>query len=294
MTAQPEGSWRDLYPFDSHRVEVDGHAMHYLDEGEGPLVVMVHGNPTWSFFYRNLCLALRGSCRVVVPDHLGCGLSDRGSATGHFRLADRIRHLEALLDRVAPDEPLSLIVHDWGGAIGTGFAVRHPDRVRRLMAMNTAAFLGLSCPLRIRICRTPVLGRWAVQGLNAFARAALTMAVGPGRRLSAAVRAGYLHPYDSWRRRGAIHQFVLDIPLHPSHPTWQALADIESSLPALHNTPMLLAWGMRDFCFTPHFLDRWIEIFPQAAVHRFPDAGHYLLEDEADAIARIAADFLSC
>jgi len=284
--------WRALYPFESHEIILDGRRYHYLDEGAGPVLLMVHGNPTWSFYWRDLVRPLRERYRVVVPDHIGCGLSEKPSPRDYsYRLAQRIGDLGALVERLNL-ERITLVGHDWGGPIGMGAAVAAPQRFARLVLLNTAAFRGGRCPLRIRICRTPLLGRLAVQGLNLFARAALKMAVCRRGRMTPAVRAGLLAPYDSWQHRAAIYQFVRDIPFGPRHPSYQVLSQIETGLKQFREHPVCLIWGMRDWCFTPRFLDRFLEFFPGAEVHRLADAGHYVVEDAYEQIIPLLEDFL--
>jgi haloalkane dehalogenase len=184
------------------------------------------------------------------------------------------------------------MVHDWGGAIGLGAALQVPERVARLVLFNTAAFPPPYVPLRIRACRTPWLGRWAIRGLNLFARAALTMAVEHADHMTPEVRAGLLAPYDNWANRVAIHRFVADIPMSQHHPTWKALSRIESGLPSLADRPIGAIWGMRDWCFRPACLERLIECFPEAVVHRLDDAGHYVIEDAHERIIPLVAEFL--
>lgn len=284
-------AWRSLYPFESHYAEIAGRRYHYLDEGRGAPLVMVHGNPTWSFYWRNLVTAFRDRYRVIVPDHIGCGLSEKPRPGEYdFCLARRIDDLAALLEALDL-RGAALLAHDWGGAIGMGAAARMPDRFARFVLFNTAAFPGGRCPLRIRVCRAPLLGRWAVQGLNLFARAALTMAVHRRGRMTREVRAGLLAPYDSWNNRAAIHRFVMDIPLHKSHPTYAVLKEIEGGLAQFRERPVCLIWGMRDWCFTPAFLDRFLDFFPRAVVHRLADAGHYVVEDAYEEIIPILEDF---
>ena len=132
--------WRPLYPFASHEILLDGHRCHFLDEGAGPTVLLVHGNPTWSFYWRNIVLALRGRYRLVVPDHIGCGLSDKPDAGAYsYRLAQRTADLVQLVERLDLRQ-ITLVAHDWGGAIGMGAAVARPERFARFVLMNTAAF----------------------------------------------------------------------------------------------------------------------------------------------------------
>jgi cis-3-alkyl-4-acyloxetan-2-one decarboxylase len=284
--------WRSLYPFASHEMRIDGRRYHYLDEGAGPVLLLVHGNPGWSFSWRELVRGLRGQYRVIVPDHIGCGLSDKPSPAEYsYHLAQRVSDLGELINRLDLQQ-ITLVAHDWGGAIGMGAAVAAPDRFAQFVLMNTAAFLANRCPLPIRVCRTPVLGRLAVQGLNLFTRAALRLTVRHHERMTPAVCAGLLAPYDSWQNRVAVHRFVLDIPLSRRHPTYKTLCDIEAGLAQFRQQRVCLIWGMHDWCFTPAFLDRFIEFFPEAAVHRLADAGHYVVEDAYEQIVPLMEDFL--
>jgi len=284
--------WRSLYPFESREATVAGRRYHYLDEGDGAVLLLVHGNPTWSFYWREIIKALRGRYRLIVPDHVGCGLSERPTAAEYpYTLARRVDDLGELVEQLDL-RWITLLAHDWGGAIGMGTAVAAPERFSRFVLFNTGAFTGGRCPMRIRLCRTPMLGRLAVQGLNLFARAALAAAVCKRKRMTPAVRAGLLAPYDSWAHREAVYRFVLDIPLHRGHPSYERLAQIETGLVQFRQHPVCLIWGMRDWCFTPAFLERFIEFFPQAKVHRIADAGHYVIEDAHERIVPLVERFL--
>lgn len=280
---------RALYPFQGRSFILRGGLrMHYLDEGpeDGPVVVMVHGNPTWSFFYRELVLRLRGRFRCIVPDHVGMGLSDKpGDDRYDYTLASRVEDLTALLAEVAPTGPVSLVVHDWGGMIGAAWATRHPDRVARMVVMNTAAFRlpeSKRFPAPLALTRTPI-GALLVRGGNAFARTAARVCV-KKVALSAEVRRAYTAPYRSWADRIATLRFVQDIPLRPGDRAWALVEETEQKLAALADKPMLLAFGLRDFVFDRHFLSGWERRFPQAEVMRFEDAGHYVLEDEREVL----------
>ena len=285
-----EAIWRPLYPFASHFLALAAGRYHYLDEGSGSPLLLVHGNPTWSFHWRNLITAWRGQHRIIAPDHLGCGLSDK-PADFDYRLSSHIDNLSRLVTELDLRD-VTLVAQDWGGAIGLGAVLRTPERFARLVLFNTGAFRASTMPWRIRICRTPGLGPILVRGLNGFARAALRMAVAHPERLSPAVRAGYLFPYNSWKNRIAIDRFVHDIPMRTDHPSYAQLVEIERGLPSLADRPTQLIWGMRDWCFTPKFLDRFIEIFPTAEVHRFPDAGHWVVEDAHERIIPLVDRFL--
>jgi haloalkane dehalogenase len=270
---------------------IDGHGYHYLDEGQGDTLLLVHGNPAWSFHWRELVRGLSSRYRVIAVDHLGCGLSDkpRGYA---YCLDKHVANLVEFVDRLDLRQ-VTLLAQDWGGAIGFGAAQRRAERFSRFVMFNTAAFRAARMPWRIRVCRAPLLGRLAVQGLNLFARAALRMAVCHGDRMTPAVRAGVLAPYDSWDHRQAIYRFVADIPMSPRHPSYATLAQIEAGLSGFARAPVMFVWGMRDWCFTPWFLDRFLDFFPQAEVHRLADAGHWVVEDAHERIVPLVADFLS-
>ena len=289
MVNEPPG-FDDLYPFTSHYLDVGGPWMHYVDEGTGSPVVMLHGNPTWSFYYRELIRGLRDDHRVIAPDHIGCGLSDKPQEYD-YTLSTHIDNLGRLLDHLGLDD-VTLVVHDWGGAIGFGWAMRYPQHVRRLVIFNTAAFPG-PCPWRIRICRWPVFGEVVLRGLNGFARAAVRMACKNRKRMTVRVKRAYLWPYDSYANRIATLWFVRDIPLKRSQASYRVLAEIDASLSQFRDRPSLICWGARDFCFNDWFLSEWKTRFPQAEVHRFEDAGHYVVEDASDRILPLMKTFLA-
>jgi haloalkane dehalogenase len=279
---------RAIYPFSPQRFGVPGGTISYLDEGAGPAVVLLHGNPTWSFYYRRLVLALRATYRVIVPDHLGCGLSDKPQDYP-YRLSDHIANLGHLLAHLEVAEA-DLVLHDWGGAIGMGHATQRNMRIRRIVVLNTAAFLSPYIPLRIAVCKLPIFGDITIRGLNGFAGAATVMAV--ERPLDPLVRQGYLLPYHSWRSRIANLRFVQDIPLSPAHPSWETVDGIDRELVRFRATPMLILWGGKDWCFNDHFLAGWLQRFPQAQAIRFDDAGHYVLEDAWKEIVPRIVSFL--
>lgn len=282
----------NLYPFAPQSWNTaSGGRMSYVDEGprHDEAVLMVHGNPTWSFYYRDLIRALAPKWRCVAPDHIGMGLSAKPPQYD-YRLATRISDLEGLVASLGLRR-VHLVVHDWGGAIGFGFAARHPDLVGRIVILNTAAFPADRIPMRIALCRVPVLGPAIVRGCNGFAWPATWMAM-HRRALTAAQKRGYLFPYDSWAHRVAVDAFVRDIPMRSSHPSWGALEAVARALPQFRPHPVLIGWGGRDFCFTDHFLERWREILPQAVTERIGDAGHYVLEDASEQIIPRIAGFL--
>jgi haloalkane dehalogenase len=286
---------RHLYPFTSHYLDLNGLKYHYIDEGEGDPIVMVHGNPTWSFYYRELIKALSGHYRSIVPDHIGCGLSDKPEVTDYdYRLRSRIDDLDNLLDTLTIDEKITLILHDWGGMIGMAYALRHPEKIRRLVVMNTAAFLpppAKRIPVRLSIIRSSgSLAALAVLGFNLFAVGALFMASEKG--LSPEVKKGLTAPYNCWKNRIATLKFVQDIPLTAKDPSYRLVKQVDEQLQTLSKLPMLICWGEQDFVFDQDYLSEWQRRFPEAEIHRFPDAGHYVLEDVPEKIIPLTQDFL--
>jgi haloalkane dehalogenase len=284
-----------LFPFAGHFLELAGGLRyHYLDEGRGEPVVMLHGNPTWSFLYRDLVRGLSGGYRTIVPDHIGCGRSDKPDDRRYeYTLRRRVDDLEALLEHLGLRDNLTLVLHDWGGMIGMAYADRHPGRIQRLVVLNTAAFrlpAGKRLPWSLWLCRNTPAGPFLVRGLNALCRAAVRVCC--RRPLPPGVGDGYLAPYDSWANRVAVLRFVQDIPLGPGDPAYALVAGVEAGLHRFAGLPVLICWGLRDFVFDRHFLHEWRRHFPRAEVHAFPDAGHFVLEDAGDEILARLRDFL--
>lgn len=283
------------YPFASHWANICGQRLHYLDEGSGPPVVMVHGNPNWSYYWRKLIPALSDRFRCLALDHIGCGLSDKPDDSRYgYTLSQRIADLETWLEQLGVRENISLVAHDWGGMIACGFAVRHPERISKLVMLNTAAFrlpASKSVPWQLRLARMPLLGAILVRGFNAFSRGAVKSCVAR-KPMPTDVAAAYCAPYDSWVHRIAVHRFVQDIPLKPGDQAWNTVMEVESGLSRLNDKPLFIGWGDRDFVFDHHFLAEWQRRFPDAEWLRFPDAGHYILEDAADELIPAIREFL--
>jgi haloalkane dehalogenase len=286
---------KKFYPFAGRYMEMEGIRLHYLDEGKGEPVVMLHGNPTWSFYYRDLVIALRDRFRCIVPDHIGCGLSDKpGNDRYPYTLERRVEDLSRLLESLGIDSGITLVLHDWGGMIGMAWAAANPHLIKKLVIMNTAAFhlpREKAFPLPLRICRDTLLGALLVRGFNAFSLTASF--VGCKRNpMPAELRRAYRLPYDSWRNRIATLRFVQDIPLKEGDRGYQLVSDTEAGLHLFRNTPMAIFWGELDFVFDRTFLSEWQRRFPHAEVHSFRDAGHYILEDAKVEVIPLIADFI--
>lgn len=258
---------------------------------------MLHGNPTWSFYFRNLILAFQDRYRVIVPDHMGCGLSDKPDMHQYdFSLASRVHDLSALTDHLGLDRPVTLVLHDWGGIIGLAWALDHPDQVARLVITNTSGFFpphNGKIPRRLRVIRTPNrLFNWAVLHLNLFARAALYMA--PRHPLPRKVKTGLIAPYNCPRHRLATLKFVQDIPAGPRDgSTGKIVARVDQHLETICNRPTILIWGAHDFVFSRNYYDEWRRRLPQARAHWLDDAGHYLFEDQPRKVIRLIGEFLA-
>lgn len=276
------------YPFQTNFLSVNYLGHHYnlnyvdekplkkdLEKDECETIIMVHGNPTWSFFYRNLIKHFSQNYRIIVPDHLGCGLSDKPKDFS-YQLKDHVKNLEALVEHLQLKK-FHLIVHDWGGAIGSGLATKYPEKILSITYMNTGAFTSDKIPWRIDILRKNNWGEWLIRKFNAFAMPATFMAV--EKRLPKNIIDGYLLPYNNYNNRIATAKFVKDIPMDQSHPSFQTLKEIELNLKNI-KAPILLMWGAKDFCFTMDFFHKFKEFFPHAEEKIFSQAGHYLLEDE--------------
>ena len=284
----------ELYPFAGHMRTVNGHQMHVLDEGSGDTVLMLHGNPTWSFFFRDLVLGLRDSYRVIVPDHIGCGLSDKPDESDYdYTLARRVDDLGSLIEQSEIRGRITLVMHDWGGMIGMAWAARHPEKIARLVILNTAAFhlpKSKKLPTSLWLCRKTPLGALIIRDTAFFVSVLARWAV--CKPMDPEVRTAYLLPYRAPQDRTGVLRFVQDIPLHSRDPGYNLVSETQSRLPAFKKTPTLILWGDRDFVFDHHFLRVWREILPDAEVHQFADAGHYVLEDAGAQILPLIREFL--
>lgn len=287
--------FKSEYPFKNNYIDRNGLKYHYLDEGKGDPVVMLHGNPSWSFYYRHLVRELRGHYRLIVPDHIGCGLSDKPADSQYsFTLKQRVDDLDVLLQSLNLDKKITLVLHDWGGMIGMAWAIRHPEKIARLVILNTAAFplpAEKKLPLALKICRNTQLGAFLVQGFNLFARGAALVGC-QRKRMSSQLREIYCSPYDNWQHRIATLRFIQNIPLQPEDPGYDLIHQVEAGLAKFRDLPICICWGEKDFVFDRVFLAEWKKHFPDAEVHSFADCGHYILEDARDEILPIIRIFL--
>jgi pimeloyl-ACP methyl ester carboxylesterase len=291
------GTW----PYEPRWFDSPDGRMHYVDEGarDGRPVVMLHGNPTWGFLYRNFIPALvEAGHRAIVPDHLGFGRSDKPDDPGLYSILRHAERLEALLESLDLRDA-TVVPQDWGGPIGLRWAVRHPDQVRGLFILNTFAHRPrerVKLPAPLRLFRTPGAGELAVKGLHMFVRGFLFRAgIVHRERLTPEVKRAYLAPHPNWNSRTPILVFPREIPSGPEGPVSDLCGEVEAGLERhFRAKPVAIAWAMRDIAFVPEILEQaWLGTFPDASVVRLEDAGHYLQEDAHERIVPALLEFLS-
>jgi haloalkane dehalogenase len=267
-----------LFPVEHRFLDLDGARIHYVDEGSGETLLLLHGNPSWCFLYRKIIAALQSDFRCVAMDYPGYGMSDAPPGYG-FTPREHSLVLERFVDRLGLGN-LTIMVQDWGGPIGLSFAGRRPELVRRLIIGNTFAW-PLSGERRIRlfswVMGGPIGGSltWAFNFVPKvfFAR-------GLAQKTAPAVREMYLAPWrDRARRRAAViapRQLVKASPY---------LKEVEAHLGSLADRPTLIVWGMKDFAFREAERARFERIFTRHQTVLLDDASHFLQEDSGERIA---------
>ncbi len=293
-------TFNGLWPYEPRWFETPEGRLHYVDEGprDGRPVVLVHGNPTWGFLYRNFIGPLvAAGHRAIVPDHLGFGRSDKPNRPDFYRVPEHARRFDALLESLDLSGAV-VVAQDWGGPIALSWAVAHPERVAGLFVLNTFAHRPpgkVSLPLPLRLFRMPGVGEIMVKGLGLFHRAFL---FGVGmvhrERLTADMRRAYLAPHPTWASRVGVLVFPREIPAGPVGPIADLGGRVEQGLERFfRDRPVRIIWAMKDVAFTPAMLDIWRRTLPNAEITRLDDAGHYLQEDAHEAIAPELLRFLA-
>ena len=279
---------RSEYPFPTRHWELSAGRMHYVDEGDGPPVVMVHGNPTWSFLYRRLITRLAPRFRCVAPDHIGFGLSDK-PADWTYRPAEHARNLAALVDGLGLRD-VTLVVQDWGGPIGLSYAIERPENVAGLVVMNTWMWpVDDDWYYRAygRLVGGP-LGRFLTRRFNVFARVVMRRSYGNGRLLTPAVHEHYLRPLGSPADRTGCALLPGEV---LGSTDW--LRSLWERRSVLADLPALIVWGMKDIAFRTKELDRWVDALPEAEVISLPGVGHYVQEEAPVELGDAVERFLS-
>ena len=300
-----DGTW----PYEPKWFDTPDGRMHYVDEGprDGRPVVMVHGNPTWGYLYRNFIPALvEAGHRAIVPDHLGFGRSDKLHDPELCHVPRHAERLDALLESLDL-RGATVVPQDWGGPIGLYWATRHAERIDGLFILNTwchgwkqeALPPGkdkIPLPLPLRLFRTPGIGEVMVKGLDMFKRGFLFgQGVVHKDRMTPIVKRAYREPHAGWADRTPILVFPRDIPVTKEAPVVAFAADIEERMKRdLRSKPVHITWAMKDPAFLPAYLDTlWLDTFPDATVTKLEDAGHYLQEDAHERIVPELVSFVS-
>ncbi len=293
MLAIRDETFEGLFPFTPHYYSHHGLDMHYVDEGSGEPVVMVHGDPTWGFLYRNFIPPLSQQYRCIVPDQMGMGKSAVPQERSLYRLEQHCANLEALLLHLDVGD-ITLVLHDWGGPVGLGFATRHPKRIKRLVLMNTWAFApwpGGPFPRLLEIIRSE-RGEAFVLRKNGYLEPALVGTTYHSEKLTKNVMEAYRAPFPTPESRLAMLCWSRDIPLHESDVSYAEMKRIERGLSLFRGIPVLLVWGMQDPVIPTSVLHRWQQEYPHARTHEIEDASHFLQEDAPERIVQWIEMFL--
>jgi pimeloyl-ACP methyl ester carboxylesterase len=286
------GDFDGSFPFEPRYQQVaDDVRLHYVEEGRGRPVLMLHGNPTWSYLYRRfLPPVAKAGFRAIAVDHMGFGRSDRPPGHRRYTLRSHVDNLLAFI-RGLDLRDITLVMQDWGGPIGVGAAVEDPGRVAKLVILNTWVGVvpeGFEMPFHAPF-KQRGLGEMLGLGANLFVEAMF----GGMRPESATplVAAAYRAPFPNYYSRVPILAFVRDLPVGEDHPTAPYVMELGAKLPDLQR-PTLIAWGMEDRFLAPALLEGWKSLYPHADVLELPGARHYLQEDEPEAITERLVAFL--
>lgn len=293
MLALKEETFEGTYPFAPHYHIADGIEMHFVDEGQGEPVVMLHGDPTWGYLYRNFIPPLARRYRCIVPDHMGMGKSAVPQDRSLYRLEQHVANLESLL--LALDvRNVTLVLHDWGGPVGLGCATRHPERIKRLVLMNTWAFApwpGGPFPRLLELIRSE-RGEAFVLKRNGYLEPALQGTTHHPEHLTPTIMAAYHAPFPTPESRLAMLCWSRDIPVQESDVSYPEMKRIEQGLSQFTNTSILLIWGMQDPVLSPSVLQHWQRLYPHASICELEDASHFLHEDAPARIVERIETFL--
>lgn len=279
-----ETDFEGTFPFEPRYLEAGDVRIHYVDEGprDAPTLLFVHGNPTWSYMWREAIAAMsEQGRRCVAFDHMGFGRSDKPPHLGRYSLQTHIEHARRLVEQLDLSD-VTLVAHDWGGPIGLGAMLDHADRLSGAVLINTWAWeLPSFVPPFIREFRTEGLGEILVLGGNLFVESI------PGgmasRTTDPVMMEAYRAPFpDYWSRLGML-AFQRDIPFTERDRSAALMGSIHERLEQL-DIPVTFVWGMRDPVFQPVFMDQWRELFPDARVVELDDAAHFVPEDRPDAV----------
>lgn len=275
--------FRELYPFASHWYDLGRARMHYVDVGQGPVLLMIHACPMWSFEFRRLISAFSTQYRVIAIDQMGFGLSDKPKKFD-YRIETHIDCLERFIKHLNLKN-ITFILHGRGAAIGMGCAIRMAEDVRAFAIMNAMAFSDFSLPWRLQICKIPWIGPQIVLHSKIFFHGM--------ENCSQAVKDGYMAPFRDKSSEYPLLRFIKDIPCAPEDDSALSMFEIESGLWILRDKPMLMIWGGRDWLYGEECMEKWFQYFPNADVFRIKSAGRYLNEDAPEEIYALLKQFLT-
>jgi haloalkane dehalogenase len=284
----PDEQFSDLpgYPFEPHYADQDGLRMHYVDEGEGEPVLLLHGEPTWSYLYRKLIPPLARAARVVAPDYLGFGRSDKPVDRNWYTYDRHYASIERLVTDLGL-ERLTVVVHDWGGPIGLRLAVSQPERVARLVVMNTGIFAG-----------RPPSDEWLrfrefVRRVGTELRPGQLVRITCVAELPDDVVAGYDAPHPVPESKTGLLMFPELVPTEPEHPSAKAMLAVREGL-RRSRQPALILFSDSDPIFSPRVGERFAELLPRAEpAETVAGAGHFLQEDKGDELGERIARWLA-
>ncbi|MGD0715499.1 MAG: haloalkane dehalogenase [Gaiellaceae bacterium] len=274
------------YPFGPHWLDVDGLRLHYLDEGAGDPVLLLHGEPTWSFLWRRLIPPLAAQARVVAPDLLGFGRSDKPTEIGWYSYDRHVATVERIV-RELELERLTLVVHDWGGPIGLRLAVEHAELVDRLVILDTGIGAG-SAP-----SETWLRFRDVVRDLGGELDIGRLVAAGTARGLASDVREAYDAPFPTPESKAGALAFPELVPTEQEHPSTASMLRVREALRGW-SKPALVVWGADDAVLPPRVAERFVELIPGAqGPVLLEGASHFLQEDRPAELAAAVLGFLA-
>lgn len=270
---------RDEYPFKAHYFETAIGNIHYIDEGNGPVIVFIHGNPSWSFEFRNLIKELSKTYRCIALDHIGFGLSDK-PVDWSYLPKEHAKNLDTFIESFELKD-ITIFCGDWGGPIGLSYAINHPDKIKNIIMTNTWLW-----PLKndlyyqlFSMIAGGKLGRFLIKKLNFFTRFIVKLLFGDKLKLTKDIHKHFIMPFNNPESRKGTWIF-------PKHlidsSDW--IESLYKRIDNLKEKNILIAWGMRDKGFRKKELEKWINIFPNAKVLNYEDAGHFVAEEKASEI----------
>ena len=282
-------SWidRSEYPFRSNYVDLKMGKMHYIDEGEGNPIVMLHGNPTWSFLYRHLVSGLSGSHRCIAVDYIGFGLSDKPPAWSYLP-EDQAKNVEILIEKLGLTD-ITLVVQDWGGPIGISYAVKRPQNVKQLVIMNTWAW-SVKNDFHFRWFSRflgGMFGKLLITRFKFFERTIMKTFNKNRSKFTKSIHQHYLRPFSNSKERKGVWVFPREI---TGSSDW--LAGLWSQREKIKDKPTLLIWGMKDVAFREEELKVWETQFSDHKTVRLEGVGHYVPEEAGSELVPMIKEFL--